>query len=239
MHPLLMAVCCVIGGQVHTPTGAPIAQAQVVFQGPARAETTTDSKGVFSVTVPAGRYDVTAVARGFATLTFDSGEITKDSRVDVVLEPADSPKLRTIGSVTVNGGFALARNVIPEMDVSRSQMDALGYSNVLEGLAQVPSAVIQHPDSGAPTSPAVVSLRGPDPSEALVTLDGQTLNDGNTGDIDLSQFAVPTFNSINVTEGLGPADSEGSNTFGGAVNLVSLQTTQEEHFSLSGSLGSY
>ena len=211
----------------------------MIFQGQTSAETTTDPKGNFSISVPAGRYAVTAIARGFATLSFDSGEIVKDSRMDVVLEPADSPKLRTIGSVTVNGGFALARNVIPEANVSRSQMDALGYTNVLEGLAQVPSAVIQRPDSGAPTSPAVVSLRGPDPSEALVTLDGQTLNDGNTGDVDLSQFAVPTFNSINVTEGLGPTDSEGSNTFGGAVNLVSLQPTQQEHFNLSGSIGSY
>ncbi len=95
---------------------------------------------------------------------------------------------------------------------------------------QVPSVVIQHPDAGAPTTPAVVSLRGPDPSEAMVTIDGQQLNDGNTGDIDLSQFAVPAFNSVNVTEGLGPTDLEGSNTFGGAVNFVSLRPTQDDHF---------
>ncbi len=81
------------------------------------------------------------------------------------------------------------------MDVSRAQMDALGYTQVLEALQQVPSVVIQHPDTGAETAPAVVSLRGPDPSEAMVTLDGQQLNDGNTGDIDLSQFAVPAFNA--------------------------------------------
>ena len=96
----------------------------MIFQGQTSAETTTDPKGNFSISVPAGRYAVTAIARGFATLSFDSGEIVKDSRMDVVLEPADSPKLRTIGSVTVNGGFALARNVIPEANVSRSQMDA-------------------------------------------------------------------------------------------------------------------
>ena len=131
------------------------------------------------------------------------------------------------------------RNVIPEMDVTRQQMDAVGYQSALDGLKQVPSAIIQYPDSGAPTAPAVVSLRGPDPSEALVTLDGQTLNDGNTGDLDISQFPVAAFNSINVTEGLGPTDSLGSNTFGGAVNFVTLQPTQTEHFTLAGSLGSY
>jgi outer membrane receptor protein involved in Fe transport len=239
MHGLLVAACCLIGGNVHTPSGAPIAHAQLVIDGTKRVETSSDAKGNFAVAVPPGRYTITAVARGYVPVQADTGIVGGDTRIDIVLEPVDSPKLRTIGEVQVNGGFALVRNVIPEMDVLRSQMDALGYENVLEGLQQVPSVVIHHTDAGAPTAPAVVSLRGPDPSEALVTLDGQTLNDGNTGDLDLSQFAVPAFNSINVTEGLGPTDSEGSNTFGGAVNLVSLRPTIQDHFSVSGSLGSY
>ncbi len=239
MLPILVAACCLIGGHVTTASGAPVAGAHLTLSGTKRLTTSSDSQGVFSIEAPPGRYDLTASARGYATITVDTGPIAGDSDIEVVLEPADSPKLRTIGQVTVNGGFALVRNVIPETNVSRSQMDALGYDNVLEGLQEVPSTVIQHPDSGAPTAPAVVSLRGPDPSEALVTLDGQTLNDGNTGDIDLSQFPVQAFNSINVTEGLGPMDAEGSNTFGGAVNLVTLRPTQEDHANLSGSLGSY
>jgi outer membrane receptor protein involved in Fe transport len=239
MHGLVLAACCLISGNVHAPSGSPIANAQLIFQGPKQAETASDVKGNFSIEVPPGRYTVTAVARGFGPVQADTGDVAADTKLDIVLEPADTPKLRTIGEVRVNGGFALVRNVIPEMSVSRSQMDALGYDNVLEGLQQVPSVIIQRPDAGAPTAPAVVSLRGPDPSEALVTLDGQTLNDANTGDLDLSQFAVPAFNSLNVTEGLGPTDSEGSNTFGGAVNLVSLRPTLQDHFGLSGSLGSY
>lgn len=239
MHAVLLAVCCLISGNVHAPSGAPIARAQLTLGGSKSSVATSDVKGDFSFAAPPGRYTITAVARGFASVQADTGDVAADTRIEIVLEPVDSPKLRTIGEVRVNGGLALVRNVIPEMDVPRAQMDALGYDNVLEGLAQVPSVVIQHPDSGSPTAPAVVSMRGPDPSEALVTLDGQTLNDGNTGDLDLSQFAVPAFNSINVTEGLGPADSVGSNTFGGAVNLVSLRPTQEEHFNLSGALGSY
>ena len=229
MLPILIAACCLIGGTVQAPSGAPIARAQVTLRGPATAQTTTDVKGNFSVQIPPGRYDLTVVARGYAAVTVNTGEVGDGARFDIVLEPSDTPKLRTIGQVTVNGGFTLDRNVIPEMDVSRAQMDALGYTQVLEALQQVPSVVIQRPDAGAPTTPAVVSLRGPDPSEAMVTLDGQQLNDGNTGDIDLSQFAVPAFNSVNVTEGLGPTDLEGSNTFGGAVNFVSLRPTQEDH----------
>lgn len=239
MLPILLAACCLVGGTVQTPSGAPISHAQLVLRGPKTVDATTDVAGNFSVEIPPGRYDLTVVARGYVTVTVNTGDVGEGARVVVVLEPNDTPKLRTIGEVTVNGGFTLDRNVIPEMSVSRAQMDALGYTQVLEALQQVPSVVIQHPDAGAPTTPAVVSLRGPDPSEAMVTIDGQQLNDGNTGDIDLSQFAVPAFNSVNVTEGLGPTDLEGSNTFGGAVNFVSLRPTQDDHLSLSTSAGSY
>jgi outer membrane cobalamin receptor len=239
MLPILIAACCLVTGTVRAPSGAPIAHAQLTFRGPRIAAATSGAKGDFSVQIPPGRYDLTVVARAYGAVTVNTGLVGEGSRIDVVLEPSDTPKLRTIGEVTVNGGFTLDRNVIPEMDVSRAQMDALGYSQVLQALQEVPSVVIQHPDSGAPTAPSVVSLRGPDPSEAMVTLDGQQLNDGNTGDIDLSQFAVAAFNSANVTEGLGPTDAEGSNTFGGAVNFVSLRPTQDQHASFSSSVGSW
>lgn len=239
MFHTLLGVCCLVVGSVQTPSGAPIAQAKLIFEGPKTVQTASDVKGRFSAEVPAGRYDLTASARGYATVTVNTGDIVRDSHVDVVLEPANSPKLRTIGQVTVNGSIVLTRDVIPEVAVSRSQMDALGYTSVLDALQEVPSVVIQHADAGSPASPSVVSLRGPDPSEAMVTLDGQQLNDGNTGDLDLSQLLVPAFSSVNVTEGLGPTDLEGSNTFGGAVNFVSLRPTQQDHATLSGSLGSY
>lgn len=236
---MLIAACCLVAGTVRSPSGAPIAHAKLTFQGPRSVTASTDAKGGFSAQLPPGRYDLTVVAPGYGAVTVNTGLVGEGARLDVVLEPSDTPKLRTIGEVKVNGGFTLDRNVIPEMDVSRAQMDALGYSQVLQALQEVPSVVIQHPDSGAPTAPSVVSLRGPDPSEAMVTLDGQQLNDGNTGDIDLSQFAVPAFNSVNVTEGLGPTDAEGSNTFGGAVNFISLRPTQDQHADFSSSVGSY
>jgi hypothetical protein len=239
MFPILIAACCLVGGNVHSPTGAPVAHAQVTLRGSQTLTTTTDAKGEFTAQVAPGRYDLTVTARGYATVTVNTGQIGEGARIGVVLQPSDTPRLRTIGQVTVNGGFTLDRSVIPTTDVSREQMDALGYSLVTQALQEVPSAIIQHPDSGAPTAPEVVSLRGPDPSENMIMLDGQQLNDGNTGDVDLSQFAVPAFNAISVSEGLGPTDSNGSNTFGGAINFVSLQPTQTQHLNLSTSVGSY
>jgi outer membrane cobalamin receptor len=239
MH-LLLAVCCILNVHVHAPSGAPIAHAQIVLSGPAHVIAASDAVGNARIQAPPGRYDLTVTARGFVPATVDTGSIVAASNVvDVALEPSNSPKLRVIDKVTVNGWTALDRNVVPSTVVTRAQMDALGYQNVLESLGEVPSTIIQHPDSGAPTAPAVVSLRGPDPSEALITLDGQVLNDGNTGDVDLSEFAVPAFESVDVTEGLGPMDSESSNTFGGAVNFVSLRPTLAQHVNLSASVGTF
>ena len=130
MLPILVAVCCLVGGTVHAPSGAPIARATLTLRGPKIVETTTDAKGNFSVVIPPGRYDLTVVAYGYAAVTVNTGEVAEGSHIDVVLEPTDTPKLRTIGVVTVNSGFTLNRNVIPEMDVSREQMDALGYTQV-------------------------------------------------------------------------------------------------------------
>ncbi|HKU67350.1 MAG TPA: TonB-dependent receptor, partial [Candidatus Baltobacteraceae bacterium] len=65
------------------------------------------------------------------------------------------------------------------------------------------------------------------------------LNDANTGDLDLSRFPVAAFSNVDVTEGLGPSDSEGSNTIGGAVNIISLQPTRDTHNAFSFSTGSF
>jgi hypothetical protein len=104
--PLIIAACCLIGGSVHTPSGAPIARATVKLRGPTNVATTTDAKGNFAVQAPPGRYDLTVTAAGFATVTVNTGEVGEGARVDVVLEPNDSPRLRTIGEVTVNGGLS-------------------------------------------------------------------------------------------------------------------------------------
>ncbi len=85
----------------------------------------------------------------------------------------------------------------------------------------------------------MVALRGPDPSETLVSLDGQVLNDSNTGDFDLSQFPSAPLASIDAAEGLGPAENRAANTIGGQIDLRTLQPTLERHRDLSASLGSF
>src|SRR5271165_6077083 len=94
--PAGAAPCCAVVGQVHAPSGAPVAHAQLTLRGPRAAAATTDEKGNFSLELPPGQYDLTVVARGYGTVTVNTGQIVEGAHLDVVLEPSDAPKLRTI-----------------------------------------------------------------------------------------------------------------------------------------------
>lgn len=230
--------CCSVSGTVHTVSGAPLVGARTELQGTVTRTASSDSSGRFAVTVPPGTYRVVTTAKGFAPLAV-SADVEADAKIDFSLEPLDSPKLRQIGTVTVDGRLTPVQGTIPAVTITRADLDRLGDDRVIDALQDVPSTTFTRPDGGAASAIAVVSLRGPDPSESLAALDGQLLNDGNTGDLDMSRLPSAAFSAIDVTEGLGPEDSNGSNTFGGAINFVSLRPTKDPHFGLSFSGGSF
>lgn len=238
MHALLLAVCCMVSGQVHAASGVPLVGAHVVLRGSTTAEATTNARGAFSTNAPPGDYRLSASVRGYVPAAIDL-KLDHDSTVDVALEALDAPTLRTIAAVTVDGRLAPERGTIPSVTISRSDFERRAENLVIQGLMLIPSTTFSHPDGGGSNTISVVSLRGPDPSETLVALDGQLLNDGNTGDLDVSRLPVAAFSAVDVTEGLGPQDGEGSNTIGGALNLVSLRPTKDPHSAFSIATGSY
>lgn len=238
MHLLVLAICCLVSGHIHTQSGVPLAHAEITLRGVSTMRTSSDAHGTFSVQVAPGQYAVDATLRGYepAHVVVD---VDRDVNVDVALEAINAPTLRVISTVYVNGRLAASHGTVPSIAVTREDFERMGYDRVIDGLAEVPSLTFARPHGGASTGPAVVALRGPDPSETLITLDGQLLNDANTGDLDLSLFPVAAFSAVDVTEGLGPQDSEGSNTIGGGVNLVSLRPAKKAHSIYSLSAGSF
>ena len=226
-------------GSVHAPSGAPIANAWVAVHGRVDRVARSDSSGRFAIQVDRGSYELTARAQGYETAEVGPVDVEHDVDVEVSLEPSTLQTLRPIGEVTVDGLLAPSRNAIPSSVIARQKMEDAGNDRIIDALPEVPSVTLPRPDGGAATAPSVVALRGPDPSETLVTLDGQILNDGNTGDLDLSRFPVSAFASVNITEGLGPKDLEGSNTIGGGVNIESLSPTRRWHNAFSLSTGSF
>ncbi|HZZ65708.1 MAG TPA: TonB-dependent receptor [Candidatus Baltobacteraceae bacterium] len=232
----LIVACCLLGGFVHSIAGEPLAGARIsLHAGDVRKNAVSDAKGRFTISAPPAQYQVDTSVSGYRSASVLVA-LDRDRSIDIALEPVNAPTLRTIAVVTVDGRLTPILGTIPSLTVTRSDYERLGYDRIVQGLQGLPSATFAHPDGGSSNAIAVVALRGPDPSESLIALDRQLLNDGNTGDLDLSRLPVAAFSAVNVTEGLGPEDSNGSNTFGGAINLVSLRPTRDPHaaFSLSG-----
>lgn len=236
---LAAAVCCALSGYVHALSGGPVSGATVTILQNGTISVRSDSHGNFSAQVAAGKVTVVVVAQGFRSAEIGPIAVAGDQHMDIALVTADTSTLRTIAVASVNGAATSVHQFVPSVDIGRSQLDALGFDRVVQGLADVTSVTFARPDGGASTSPVPVALRGPDPSETLVMLDGEVLNDGNTGDLDVSQLPASVFSGIEVSEGLGPIDLQGSNTFGGEVNLLSLRPTLEPHDAASLSFGSY
>jgi hypothetical protein len=188
----LLAMCCTISGDVRAISGTPLANATVEANGAGAARrTTSDTTGHFALTAPPGTYRVAASERGYAPITV-SVDVSRDVSLQLSLEPLDSPKLRMIGAASADGRLLPVAGAIPSITFTRADFDALGDDRIVDGLRELPGATFSRPDGGASSAISVVSLRGPDPSESLLALDGQLLNDGNTGDVDLSRLPVAT-----------------------------------------------
>lgn len=240
MGSSLLAACCLLSGHVCASSGKAVSGAEiVVIENGVTRSTRTNAAGNFAIRVTPGHVVIVTTAQGFKNVDVGPIDVRQDERIDVALGAVDAPTLRAIATVSVNGSQTGVHEFIPNVVLDRASLDQLGAQRIIEGLAQVPSVTFARPDGGASTTPVPVALRGPDPSETLVALDGQILNDANTGDLDLSQLPLAALSDIEVTEGLGPMDSEGSNTIGGEVNFVSLRPTLVPHAAFSLAAGSF
>ncbi len=230
------AASCALSGGVRGADGTPV-RAHVVATGGATRAADTDPQGRFTLELPCGAARVSIAAPGYASADVDV-VATGANRVDVTLEPIGGGRLREIGRVTVDGRLAVSHSTVPSRTITRGDLDAMGFDRVVQALALVPSLTLTRPDGGATGATTVVSLRGPDPSETRIALDGQPLNDTNTGDFDLATLPTSLLSAIDVSEGLGPQDSRGADTIGGEINLISLRPTARPARALRFSLGS-
>jgi outer membrane receptor protein involved in Fe transport len=96
-----------------------------------------------------------------------------------------------------------------------------------------------HRLGGSPALPTAVSLRGPDPTETLVDIDGHAVNSGNSGDFDLSLLDPADFSSVQLVYGVSPSSLIGPNTIDGAINIRTLEPTTNAHGLLRLSAGSF
>lgn len=230
-------------GVVTATDGTPIRGVAVTFTGNGVAlSATTDQAGRFRFAgVAPGTYAVVATAARYTKLTgrtidVRAGTITP---VDLVLARESASSLTIIGQVRASGGETLSTASAPSIELDTQRYAAQGATRVSDILAGALSTTVIRPLGAGANSPAVVALRGPDPSETLVDIDGHEVNNGNSGDFDVSLLDPADFQSVQIVYGIAPSSLVGPNTLGGAINIRTLEPTTSPHGFVRVSGGSY
>lgn len=235
------------GGGVHglvaDPLGAPIAGARVMLEsGFGRESTLSDTSGRFEfLNLPATTYIITAEAKGFVPLAARLLSVTpgESATVSLVMARATTGSIATLGRVTINGKQSMSTASAPSVDLDPQDLAGQGIENVADALADQIAVTMTRPAGGAPGLPRTASLRGPDPSETLIDIDGHVVNNANTGDFDLELLDPAMFSDIQVVYGVGPSSLDGANTQGGTINFHTIDPTPQDHGLLRATFGNF
>ena len=232
-----------VEGIVASSDGTPIAGAIVELRrnGLAASER-SDSKGHFVfATEPAGTYTISVYAPGYTEVSGRTVTVAAGRTLEVrfALPKAQVGSLTTIVEVSSSGKPVLTTSSVPSVNINAQAYAAQGVERVSDILQSALSTTVYPILGGGLNAPAVVALRGPDPSETLVDVDGHQVNNGNTGDFDLSLLDPADLQDAQVVYGVAPSSLYGPNTLGGALNVVTLQPTTQEHTLMRFSAGSF
>lgn len=145
----------------------------------------------------------------------------------------------SLGVVRVAPSGSLSTASAPSLQVDAQSLAHEGQLNAVSALASAPGVTLNRPNGGSSGLPGTIMIRGDDPKESIVEIDGNPINNGNSGDFDLSLVDPAAFQSVQLVYGLAPASLVGANTEGGTINFQTLQPTLSPHGYIQYSLGSF
>ena len=234
---------CLVDGTVAAKGGGAVPNVLVTVTGGGITKTVrSDGRGHFDFgSLPPGTYAIEAHAKGYATLTERTITVYlgQENRLALTLQRSQASSLLVIGQVSVNGTPAISTAPVPSVNVDAQRYAAQAVTRVSDILEDQLSTTVYPIIGGGLNAPAVVALRGPDPSETLVDVDGHQVNNGSTGDFDLSLLDPADLESVQVVYGIAPSALYGPNTLGGALNVVTLEPTLTPATLERFSVGSY
>lgn len=203
-------------------SGAPLADAQIEVEN-SWFGAATDEDGVFIIeNVPPGSYTLSAFYVGFQTQTRSGVVVTTETtqRLAFSLQPQE---IRTDSVMVVSDANAAdfsidgEKTVLNRADIER--YESLGLANLLQQVAGV-----QIESTGGSGSYSQIRIHGSRSSQVLVQLDGQRLNNPQTGEVDLSEVPLDQIEKIEVVR-QGNTAVYGGSAFGG---VISFKTSERQ-----------
>ncbi len=234
-----------VKGTVTAADGTPIAGATVALTAASSVRTArTDARGRFDIDrVLPGTYSISAAAPGYQSVTQRAVTVAEhEEHLALVLARATTSSLTTIGTVRARSGETVSTASAPSVTISAQDAAASGTTAVSSMLWDQLATTPFLPLGGGSNATVAYAVRGPDPTETLVDVDGHQVNNGNTGDFDLSLVDPASLQSVQLVYGIAPSSLLGPNTIGGAVNIMTLEPTTTDHALLrvfGGSFASY
>ena len=238
---LLGAPCAraglLLAGVVHTRTGDPVQGALVSWTREA-PPAITDRRGGFELSVPdSGTITLHVRHVGFESVQ-RSIQLPYSARLPLQIELTEL--LYPLGPVVTTATRSAA-----EAGRVSSSVEAVQFSDIRlqtaadagELLALVPGVVTR--SYGALGDVRTLSIRGSTSAQVLVLLDGQRLNQAQTGEVDLSILPMEQVERVEVVRG-GTSAQYGADAVGGVVNIITKQDrTDGAHGMVEGTIGSF
>lgn len=233
------ATLATVQGTVHASSGAPVAGAQVVADGPSRAGTTTDAAGAFTLSLQPGVYRISVNKGGFLPASVDNVALVAGESLplNVALTEADLSSLQTIARVTAHGrGSSINTGAASTTFVGRTEIAALANPQINDYVQRIAGASVSRGSSSPNTT---ISLAGSQAYETQVLVDGHPLSGGRYGSF-FSQF-VGSYLLGGVETQIGPGNTTpfAGTAVGGTANLLTPSFTTKPTFELTAGFDSY
>jgi iron complex outermembrane receptor protein len=223
----LAASAAAIRGTVKSAAGEPLGGAIVEAAG---RSATTAADGTFLLEVPASAQTLRIRRTGFRD---ESVAVAAD--VDVTLVPALAE------AIVVSGIRADATTPVTKSDLTREDIARTYYGQDIPLLLRDTPSIDAYTESGIGGSGySYITLRGISPTRINFTLDGVPLADSEDMGTYFADFpdVANSLQSIQVQRGVGTS-TVGSPSFGGSVNLQSIDLAQDERLDAQVGAGSF
>lgn len=212
-----------ISGSVRDDAGRGVGNVRISVAGATPASTTTSADGTFTFSgLAAGTYLITAERAGYATVSSTITLATAGTqKVAFTLGTADQTTLRQIGRVvTSRSNTELNRTPAAVNTIDQQAYIQRGAPQVSNLLEELPGVELQRFSSGGgPGANTVAALRGADPAETQILIDGHPVSGGPEGNY-LLQFLNPLLlNDIEVSKGPGTLGNQINNQVNGSINF--------------------
>ena len=230
-------------GSTKDSSGNPVAGAAIGIISPERRyAAVSDQSGAFRIDdVDEGVYELVASAKGYQLVSRHQFGVQADTTValSITFVPAAASSIATLGTVLVNGRQALSRASAPTTSLQPQDLADQGIQQLSDVLSQQIALTMTRQLGGAPGLPQSASLRGPDPTETLIEIDGHVVNNNNTGDAGLELLDPSIYSDVQIVYGVGPSDLVSANTEGGVINFRTIDPTARDQGLIRFSAGSF